>query len=570
MNRFARIFFLISGAVLGSVTLLPGTLQAQEDPTPRGPDEHVQVRLVQLPILARDPRGNPVTDLTVEDIVVKDGGRKLRIAFLQQSEIDTGPAAGPAVRLYLSVPGETGMANPPAEGPPGRYVILFIDAEHDYRLRKPEAIDDVVRFVREKLEPGTRVAVFAYDGDIHLEQGFSADRERLASAVMRAYDRPPRPNLDVGARVRNLMRELEACATTSGPGSRRGDEQCLKGTMLEYHDQVRPRAEEYFEALDAVIRFAGGLRDRTMVMALSHGIAADPTAELIEAVRAIYGNTEQLATLRLEVGFGEGARVRMDRLLRLALENRVTLHFVDRNPAPSGDFSARLGAAHQPGARPIQAAFTAPQFDLEEMAAHTGGVFLHSADFFADLVRAHDLERGGYLLGYYAERALSPRQLRKVRVKTRRKGVRLLHRRGDFVRPTPPPSLALQLVLGVPLAPSSESGGATFQPFTLVVDPEAFGNTRKHKEDFATTNLNLLLRVKAPDGRTVVESYHSIEDAFEATEPGTDALQMPGWVELPEGTWRLVAHLQHAPTGHTGEAAQEIVVPRGKAAEHSR
>ena len=73
--------------------------------------------------------------------------------------------------------------------------------------------------------------------------------------------------------------------------TRRGDEECLRGLMLEYADEVRPQAEDYLEALEGLIRYAGGVLGRVTVLGLSHGVAVDPSAELMAAMQAVYGNT---------------------------------------------------------------------------------------------------------------------------------------------------------------------------------------------------------------------------------------------------------------------------------------
>ena len=105
--------------------------------------------------------------------------------------------------------------------------------------------------------------------------------------------------------------------------------------------------------------------------------------------------------------FAEGPRVEMDRLMRLAVRSGVTLHFVDRNPVPNVDQSARLGAAFQPGGeRPVAGAPAAAQADIEEIARNTGGVLVETLDVYEGLSRAMELERGAYMLGYYLDRDL--------------------------------------------------------------------------------------------------------------------------------------------------------------------
>jgi predicted nucleic acid-binding protein len=171
--------------VLGGGILTP--LLAQVPETPRGSraDETVRVRLVQLAITARDRGGNPVTDLTADEIAVKEGGRKMRVAFLEPFSKEHQAEEAPDVRLFVGAPGATASTVLSAALEP-RHVILFIDVENDYRLLKQEAIEDVLRFLRDELGPEYRASVVAYDGEFHVESGFTKSRDELASAVMRA------------------------------------------------------------------------------------------------------------------------------------------------------------------------------------------------------------------------------------------------------------------------------------------------------------------------------------------------------------------------------------------------
>ena len=186
--------------VLGGGILTP--LLAQVPETPRGSraDETVRVRLVQLAITARDRGGNPVTDLIADEIVVKERGRKMRVAFLEPFSKEHRAEEVPDVRLYVGAPGAA-ASTVRSEALEPRHVILFIDVENDYRLLKQEAVEEVLRFLRDELGPEYRGSVVAYDGEFHVESGFTKSRDELASAVMRAFDRPPRPRLDLQARV---------------------------------------------------------------------------------------------------------------------------------------------------------------------------------------------------------------------------------------------------------------------------------------------------------------------------------------------------------------------------------
>jgi VWFA-related protein len=524
------------------------------------PAESVEVRLVQVAISARDRRGRPVTHLVAGDIVAKDRGRRLRIAFLE-------PFAGapqgedlPDVRLHVAVPGG-GRETIQSGGVEPRYVIFLIDVQNDHLLRRPQATEDTLRFVREGLDSSFRAAVLSYDGRLNLDLNFTTDRQDLEAAIRNAYGRPPRPRLELHARMRALLGRLEDCAVRSGTFTRVGDESCLREVMLEYADETRPEAEDYLDALDGLVRFAGGVQGWKTVLSLSHGIAADPTTELIESARAVYGNTEQLARLQLEIDTGEGSRARRDALLERAVEERVAFHVIDRTPTPSGDFGARQGGYSESYARPIHAAFMAVQTESEQLAIRTGGSFTHSADVFSGLNRALDLERGSYLLGYYVDEALPCKRLLKIDIDTTKRGVRIVHPDGKCGADVPTAALPGSISVGHPIPLTEPGRNGQFLPFTMLAEPTGLGYEASGEE--ATANLTLHFRILGRDGRSLAESYHFINHTYPRDlwlAGQVEAIQIHGWIELPPGEYHLAATFHNPRTGHGGELSQDVVI----------
>ena len=55
---------------------------------------------------------------------------------------------------------------------------------------------------------------------------------------------------------------------------------------LEYGDEHRPQTRDYLFGLEGVIRYAGGLKGRKSVLAVSHGVPAETTTEVLEAMRS--------------------------------------------------------------------------------------------------------------------------------------------------------------------------------------------------------------------------------------------------------------------------------------------
>jgi VWFA-related protein len=571
-------FLLIASAGVSQEPTAPaGPEGTDESPAESGVVEEVEVRLVQIPILAQDRHGRPITDLTAEEMVVKDRGDKMEVAFLDPfvSELQR-PGPDGEVRLYLSAPGGwDGVATSAGEAEP-RYLVLLIDVENDAKLRRPDAMEEVHQFIDEELGPSYRTAVMSYNGHLNQEVTFTADKEALHAAVLRAYGRPPRPDLDLQARIRGLIREFEECqegGTTAYSFSRDASDTCLRNVALQYADERRQFSRDYLAALEDVIRYAGGLKGRKTVLALSHGVAAEATKEAMEAMKAYYGNTEQVATLLLAISGGEGARLEMDKLMDLAVQRQVTLYFVDRNSAPTGDFGAKQNMTYQPGTRPMQAAFEAPQVDLEEMATHTGGVFVHSPQqVYKGLAHAMDLERGGYLLGYYVREYLSPKRLRKVTVGTRRKGVQIVHRRGyyssrDNDAGTTGSSLngGIRVGQGIPLEGDDRVG--LFLPLNVVVDPRQLGYREYPDAGAAEATLTLHFRVETREGRPLADSYHFLSHAYPLElwqKDDVEPVVIKGWVELPPYDYTLVAVVRNATTGEGGRLVRTLsVLPPG-------
>src|SRR6185369_9299373 len=144
--------------------------------------------------------------------------------------------------------------------------------------------------------------------------------------------------LDLRGQVRQFLGLLDQCMRTTDQFDRAtADQSCVEQRSMEYAEQLRPRAEAFLTALAQTVRVAGGLRGPKSIVAVSHGIAADSSTEILEAVRSVYGPGDAITNLQVHLGFGGGPKAKLDELLGLALRNKVTLHFVDRTRAPSAD-----------------------------------------------------------------------------------------------------------------------------------------------------------------------------------------------------------------------------------------
>jgi VWFA-related protein len=518
----------------------------------------VEVRLVEVHLLATDRRGRPITDLRADEIVVRDQGRTARVAGLEPFVSDAEGEPIPEIRLHVDAPGGWQSAHVSTPRPP-RHYIVFVDAENDDIRGRDRAPGQVIRFLEREMGPSDYVAVASFDGRLHFDLPFTTERSSLAAAIQRAYGRPRRPGPEVARRVSELIRRFEDCRNTSHDNF--ALQSCVETTARYYAEELRPRATAYYEALTGLVRLAGGLRGHKTVLALSHGVPATPTEEIREAVRAVFPSLEIQAALTFAVHPGEGAREQMEELMRLAIREKVAISFVDRNLTPADDRGAHRGGTYEPTAMPATMAHMAPQMDLAEVAVATGGTHLPSPDVDLGLSLIKSMERGGYVLTYYAEEFVPSDRQRRVSVSTTRRGVKIAHRRGYYVQPrTPAVQGGVEIVLEPLRAPTEVAPGArVFLPFRILLAPRQVGYQQQGDEMVA--DLTLHVTASLPDGRPLTGAFHFLQHSYpmEVWAEGREApVEIPGSIELPPGEYRLEALVRNVRMGREWSLSEEI------------
>lgn len=544
--------------VLGLLLCASATAQ-QSDPQQPVLEERVQINLVQLPIIATDRQGKPVTDIRAEEITVKAHGRSRQVAFLDRVVRSAPSETLPKARLYMDAPG--GAPVPAESQAPLDHVLLFVDVENDDPLGRDRALLDALAFV-DRLATGTSLAVMAFDGESHLELAFTTEREIWKPAVERALTRyPQRARMDLRSHIDSLVRDLSDCIVSGGEFSRVvGDEECLRNVSRNYSEYVRPKTEAFLQALQDSIVLAGGVPGSKTVIALSHGVAVDPATDILAAAAAVYGSSPQIAQMQLYQGFGDSRRTTKERLIRAAQEESVILMFLDRMRAPASDLGARSGIQLQAGAQPVGDAYRAAQADLKQLGAATGGLLVVSSDVAAGLEKIQSAREGQYVLGYYMGLDdLSDRGTR-LSVDCTRRGVTVTHRQ-DYHPPRVWPTLAGRVVLGA-RTPAYDSAYDARHTFVLEVDPAAIGY-RVDSEN-ASADFTLRMIVEDTSGRQLVESFHVLNHSY--TRQAWDAsdrapVTIRGWVELPRGGFYLRAYLRNTDAGRGGvvETALEVL-----------
>lgn len=138
----------------------------------------VQTNLVEVRVVVRDAKGQPVAGLRPEDFNVFDNGKLQTISLFA---VETSPPHASA-----AAPQASPAADPPAPAPAGatrspRFVALFFD---DLNMGTADAVytrKAAEQFIAGGLEPGDRVGVFTSSATVLLE--FTDDTRKLLDSL---------------------------------------------------------------------------------------------------------------------------------------------------------------------------------------------------------------------------------------------------------------------------------------------------------------------------------------------------------------------------------------------------
>ena len=531
---------------------------AQVEPAP-GPTERVAVHLVQVPILALDRQGRPVKDLKIEELVVKHGGRRARIAYLEPLRPKPAAAVPAGVRMDVEVPG--GMQSPSDGGIASQRVLLFLDVQNDDKLRHEEAELALVSFVQE-LPAGSQVGVSSFDGELHLDLPFTGDRTAVLSAIRSAWSRAGSPRLDLQAKVRTLISRFEDCVTAGNGFQRVADERCLLDVAREYMEEVRPATLDYLRALEGAVSYVGGLQGSKAILAVSHGVVVDAAPVVLEALRGVVGNTEQLQDVQSDLGFGHPSEALREQVASLAVRLRVPLHFVDRTLPPTAESGAASRSARfTADASPLAASHRAAQEDLKELAAATGGTFHASTRLLPGLRDAVVMGEAAYEVGYYVDDDLLSKRRDRVSIETTRSGVRVVHRTGRYGAPSTPAVAAGARIRVAESTRPAAAPGNVVRMFQIAADPRHMGY--KVSETEASGNFTLHVLLKDEGGHVLVDAYRFFNHAYpREVWDGKDVgdVLINGWVEVPPGHYELAAVFRNTDTSWEGQVTRSLVL----------
>lgn len=394
------------------------------------PTFRTTTRLVELTVTALDKKGNPVTDLRLQDFTIQENGKPRPIAFF------TYDGGSPVEPKALPLP--PGVFTNRVEftpGPPRNITALVLDelntpAQFSMRVRAM-----VTRYLK-ALAPRTRVAVFHMSARLRILHDFTDDAGSLRARIEKSVVAMP---LQTETDIDRSVIEAEQFVAMF-----KGDPQmeAIMAEMVRSHLEVemmanaqarRARLERTLASMESLGQHLAGIPGRKNLVWISGGIS-------MLSVTGAMGMGSR--------GSIESFEDQVKRTSQKLAQQGIVLYIVD---AKGLELPPSMTAA-SPGAMPVRGRGRfEPQQDAESlsndtrpamelMSSTTGGRYLHNTNDLTEGLKraASDLE-GSYTLGFYVSEEPDSKW-HNLKASVTRSGVNLRHRKGylaDAVAATP-------------------------------------------------------------------------------------------------------------------------------------
>jgi len=379
----------------------------------------VEVRLVNVDVVATDRKGRPVTDLGPDDFVALEDGRPVEISHfsVRGSELSAIQRSQPS--HHATSPGDAIEVTslPTADEREPLWLAVYVDQVHTRLFEQTRAISQLKEVLAERVHSESRVMVASYGRGLKIHQTFTTDPALAVAALDELQDARAEGGQEDDER-RRLLRVIETAETHWE----------AMEAILPYADRRKNQLHGSLNALEEMIDLLSGLPGRKVILFASGGLPLKPAAELFMAIEykfPIGFGTHRLQFWDCSTDFGK--------LTVRATENDVALYPLDAagiRPARSGGVEEELRSVPMISANFDSDVRQNLQLSLRQLADDTGGkAILNRNNFLPALQSMTDELRSYYSLGYTPARPGDDRY-HKIKIKVKRPGVRLRHRQG--------------------------------------------------------------------------------------------------------------------------------------------
>jgi VWFA-related protein len=542
------------------VSLLVALPQAQQSA-----DRQVTFRsgvdLVRLDIRVVDDSGKPITDLRPEELVIDEDGKQLPIVLFQRVTEPADTYVEDAIRAT------TAEVSSNTAFPRGHLYILIFDQEHITPGNEQRARRAAEDFIRTRLRPADRVALFGVPGP-GPQLGFTANKQRAIDAletVRGTYQRVPPGAFNIPKYDAHRIAQ--------------GDEKLISDTILRLE---KDPTSDLFGSLTEGRTGRGGTGattdetaiQRRLIIENARTIVNQSDAEsrqFLQRLADVISNFREIEGRKSVVLFSEGffqdnLSRELEAVAAAAAQSYCVFYTMDLNSR-----GQRLDEAYVSDTV-LSSEIQARIAPMATLAVETDGqMFVDAAGRTPEVLNAlADSAQEYYLVGFTPseDARMNRGKYRRVKVVVKRNGARVSARTGYAVAPETPPTdrkKSLETLLGAPFVQQ----GLKLDYTTYVLKDPQPGRQRV----VLSLTTDLPVQSKPGEAADVLFVVRSTSDG-RVVASGNDQIALPtsaqGKSPLGKGTWRvhfnvppgsyLMRAVVREPGGLSGSADRRIEV----------
>ena len=452
---------------------------------------------MNLDVTVKDKKGKAVTDLKPEDFTVTENGVRQTIQFFDSTLAGSNEANQPNVASK-----ETTPALPGPSRLPRNIVSLVLDSQTTEATNLKPVRDGIIKYIRERITNNDSVALFAISGGLQLLQPFTQDKERLISAVDKAYGSSTVSKTSELRDLNESIASIREKLLTSGSdpvltaaGGPAAAQAMMTRRILEQYVQLRSAlsVQQTRPILAALAAICEGLRPmpgkKTLVM-FSQGFVAPQVLDWQVQSTIDIANRANVSIYIIDSTGLQGGTPQSGALVPSSALSAIS-------SATNQESRMRAGAGESVFDISRQEGLNRQQDLLYRISGDTGGQFIKNTNDIAGGLDRIDSEiRSRYTLAYHSTDPNFDGSFRKVKIEVARSDVNVLARPGYYaippsqVVPLSPedrklmadfPTIAAHstLALSLELNPFRSQQGFYIVPLSFEIPPEAVTFDRK-------------------------------------------------------------------------------------------
>ncbi|MEE8411403.1 MAG: VWA domain-containing protein [Acidobacteriota bacterium] len=548
--------------------------------------EEVAVELAEVSVLVTDRRGNAITDLKLEEITVFEGGKRQRLAYLDNvggtrfagKADDTPPPAAVYDRQGTMVDAGDIDAVMPARAI--RRVVLAFDVKNsklNIREKWRQAAED---WVRDEMRDDDLVGVVVFRSYPFWLIQLTHDKLAVLHSIEAVSLDQGMQDRDKGRDVSQLVEDIHSLCTDLGrPSDRRSRGSGRTGSPTPGSDEAgcaynlaEPQVQQWDleanETLDTLRGLTGQLAavpGRKMVILFSEGWVSDAATAGTQAMVAVFGVGKiDTSVVRWSL---ERDALREVNLLQLAAKAaKVSFFTIDTTRRNDGGFGSNLErgqalAYQNQGINPWSEMNWETRQTLNALAKATGGRSYHGTkDLDEKMTAAADSFFGYYLVGYYRSDPRAPAG--KVKVKIDRDKLDIGYPDKPTLWPHKASPVRLDLSVGQPVLAMDGVAQAVPLKFTMNLADLPL----RRGAGGRGAQLGVYVQAVRPDGTVVAERLDITTVVLD--REGRRAHLMQSYEHtteliLPEGPYRIRARISDDRQKIISERVLDLTVKAG-------